>query len=167
MVFLNQVTPKESTFILHFSQFYLAKMFDFIFEVYSTFFKVEISTCWKYRVSRAETWLMVNSFECFLSCTVLDIKNLFQLILLHKYFTQTCFTLKSILLWYDCIYYSLCLQTTWQIMEERHLKLFTICHVSWDTLYFCLTILLFILKINLISFLLKISSIFVYNFYSF
>ena len=33
------------------------------------------------------------------------------------------------------LYYSVWYQTTYYYYERRHFKLFTNCHVSWDTLY--------------------------------
>ena len=46
-----------------------------------------------YRVSH-ETWQLVNSFECLLPYTVLDVKDSLQFYSLKKSFTQIYFTLK-------------------------------------------------------------------------
>jgi len=48
-----------------------------------------------YRVSD-ETWQMVNSFECLLPNTLLNIKDFLQFIALKIFFDQIYFTLKSI-----------------------------------------------------------------------
>ena len=63
----------------------------------------------RYRVSH-ETWQLVNSFECLLPYTVLDIKDFLQFISLKN------LLLKNLLLW-------------------NQSKLFTNCNVSWYTLY--------------------------------
>ena len=53
------------------------------------------------RVSH-ESWQLVNSFECLLTYTLLDIKDFSQFISLKDSFSQICFTLKSNLLFYEC-----------------------------------------------------------------
>jgi len=53
-----------------------------------------------YRVSH-ETWQLVNSFECRLPYTVLDIKGCLLFISLKKSFAQIYFALKLILLLHD------------------------------------------------------------------
>ena len=55
----------------------------------------------KYRVSH-ETWQLVNCFECLLPYAVLDINDFLHFISRRKPFNQIDFTLKSILLLYDC-----------------------------------------------------------------
>ena len=45
---------------------------------------------WKYRVSH-ETWQLVNSFECLLPWTVLDIKHFFAVYFVNKIFYSNIF----------------------------------------------------------------------------
>ena len=89
-----------------------------------------------YRVSH-ETWQLVNGFECLLPSIILDIR-LFQFISLTNSFTQIYFTLKSIFYKMTAMLYFLLFSFVSQNLTNygrRHLKLFTNCHVSWDTLY--------------------------------
>ena len=90
-----------------------------------------------YRVSQ-DTWQLVNSFECLLPPTVLDIKDLLQFVSLKKCLTHIYFTLKLILLYYELwLLYNILLMSlvlnTLTNCGRRHSKLFTNCHVSWDT----------------------------------
>ena len=92
---------------------------------------------WTYRVSH-ETWQLVNSFECLLPYIILDIKDFFQFISLTNSFTQIYFTLKSIFYKMTAMLYFLLFSFVSKNLTNygrRHLKLFTNCHVSWDTLY--------------------------------
>ena len=85
-----------------------------------------------------ETWQLVNGFECLLTYIVLDIKDFFQFISLTNSFTQIYFTLKSIFYKMTAMLYFLLFSLVWKNLTNygrRHLKLFTNCHVSWDTLY--------------------------------
>ena len=54
-----------------------------------------------YRVFH-ETWQLVNSFECLLPYTLIDIKDFLQFNLLKKMFYSNIFHLTSIFLYYDC-----------------------------------------------------------------
>ena len=81
-----------------------------------------------------ETWQVVNSFECRFPYTVLDIKGCLQFILFKKSFVQI-----YILLTYDSYIIFLLLSLVLKNLTNygrRHSKLFTNCHVSWETLYF-------------------------------
>ena len=69
-----------------------------------------------------ETWQLVNSLECFLPYTVLIYKNILQFILFKKIF-------------YFCYFLLFSLVSNSLTNGSRHFKLFTNCHVSWDTLY--------------------------------
>ena len=92
-----------------------------------------------YRVSHG-TWQLVNGFECLLPCNILDIKDFFQVISLTNSFTQIYFTLKSIFYKMTVMLYFLLFSFVSKNLTNygrRHLKLFTNCHVSWDTLYIC------------------------------
>ena len=91
-----------------------------------------------YRVSH-ETWQLINGLECRLPYTVLDIKGWLQFISFKKSFAQVYFTLKLILLQYYTYIIFLLLSLVLENLTNygrRHSKLFTNCHVSWDTLYF-------------------------------
>ena len=66
------------------------------------------------------------------------LKTLFQFISLTNFFSQIYFTLKSIFYKMTAILYFLFFSFVSKNLtnyERRHLKLFTNCHVSWDTLY--------------------------------
>ena len=89
-----------------------------------------------YRVSH-ETWQLVNGFECFLPYIILDIIDFFQFSSLTNSFTQIYFTLKSIFYKMTVMLYFLLFSFVFKNLTNygrRHLKLFTNCHVSWDTL---------------------------------
>ena len=94
-----------------------------------------------YRVSH-ETWQLVNGFECLLPYIILDIINFFQFISLTNAFTQIYLTLKSIFYKMTTMLYFLLFSSVSKNLTNygrRHLKLFTNCHVSWDTLYIIFT----------------------------
>ena len=85
-----------------------------------------------------ETWQFVNSFECLLPYTALDIID-------HcSWFSLKNLLLKYILLWIQFYYDMAGIQIFYIILlgsnnlthyGRRHFKLFTNCHISWDTLY--------------------------------
>ena len=117
----------------------------FFYNFYITWTK-HITT---YRVSH-ETWQLVNGFECLLSYSILNIKDFFQFISLTNSYTQICFTLKSIFYKITAMLYFLLFPFVSKNLTNygrRHLKLFTNCHVLWDTLY--------IIENKLLKFILK------------
>ena len=82
-----------------------------------------------------ETWQLVNSFECLLLWTVLDIKHFLHFVYIYSYMFYFVINLTII---HNC-------RTTFLLFSlvsinlkndgRRHLKLFTNCHVSWEILY--------------------------------
>ena len=87
----------------------------------------------------------MNGFECLLPYIILDIKDFFQFISLTNSFTQIYFTLKSIVYKKTAILYFLLFSFVSKSLTNcgrRHLKLFTNCHASWDTLYLRFTSLI-------------------------
>ena len=105
--------------------------------------KVVISVCLivcmsgSYRVSH-ETWQLVDSFECLLSYQVLYIKGCLQFMLLKIFYSKMfCFEINFIIIILPSdvfLLFSFVLKNLTNY-GRRHLKLFTNCHVSWDTLY--------------------------------
>ena len=77
-------------------------------------------------------------FESLLPYFILDIKDFFQFISLTNSFTQIYITLKSIFYKMTAMFYLLLFSFVSKNLTNygrRHLKLFTNCHVSWDTMY--------------------------------
>lgn len=75
----------------------------------------------------------ISSIECRLPYTILDIKGFSHFNSLKKNVTQICLTLKSILPYYFLLFSLVSMNLT--NYGKRNLKLFTICHISWDTLW--------------------------------
>ena len=94
--------------------------------------------CFEGRVSD-ETWQLVNSLECLLPLFIklFNTKDNNKNIIYDWYYSKINFKVKCI--WAKDFLTELnCKQplTSKTLYKRRHSKLFTNCHVSWDTLYF-------------------------------
>ena len=141
--FISRIMLNSGNFVFHCYYCIIpqTKKGKYILEIETIIFLPFIFYLSLYRVSH-ETWQLVNGFECLLPYVILDIKDFFQFISLTNSFTQIYFTLKSICYKMTAMLYFLLFSFVSKNLTNygrRHLKLFTNCHVSWGTLYLCIT----------------------------